>query len=54
MAANPALLWAADGALIPTPFLGEIVALRRGGVRISLDNVRTASGKCVACSFLCR
>ena len=45
MAANPALQIAADGKLMPIPYAGEVVALRRDAIDITLDSVRTATGK---------
>ena len=47
MAANPALVAAPDGNLVPAPFQGEHIALQRHGVEFALDNVQTRGGKCV-------
>ena len=44
MAANPGLQAAADGKLMPNPYAGEVIALRREAIDINLDGVRTASG----------
>ena len=46
MAANPPLTQSQfAGSLVPTPYDGEQVVLGRGGVRLVIDNVRTASGR---------
>ena len=44
MAANPGLNLAADGKFMPVPYAGEIIALRRDAIDISLDGVLTTSG----------
>lgn len=45
MSANPALTDSGGGILVPTPFPGETVILRRPGIEIDLDGVRTGSGR---------
>ena len=47
MAANPALVAAECGNLVPAPFQGEHIALQRHGVELALDNVQMRGGKCV-------
>jgi hypothetical protein len=47
MAANPPLTQLADGKLAPTvdAAAAEVLVLARGGVRFTVDNVRTSSKK---------
>lgn len=45
MAANPALVQAATGEMMPAPFPDEQFVLRRPGCGFEIDGVRTASGK---------
>jgi len=37
----------ADGALAPTPYDNEQMVLGRSGVRIIIDNMKTATKRCV-------
>lgn len=48
MAANPALTQLVDGSLAPTvdAAAGEALVLARGGVRLTINNVRTSTKKC--------
>ena len=43
MAANPPLTRMADGALAPTPYDNEQLVLGRSGIKITIDNMKTAS-----------
>eukprot|EP01026_Neomeris_dumetosa_P031493 TRINITY_DN24970_c0_g2_i1.p1 TRINITY_DN24970_c0_g2~~TRINITY_DN24970_c0_g2_i1.p1 ORF type:complete len:215 (-),score=23.93 TRINITY_DN24970_c0_g2_i1:228-872(-) len=45
MAANPSLVEASSNEFVPAPFPGEAILLRRRGINIYLDGVRTNSGK---------
>lgn len=45
MSANPALVRTGAAELVPAPFPGELFLLRRDGVYLELDAVRTTSGK---------
>eukprot|EP00195_Chlamydomonas_chlamydogama_P002390 CAMPEP_0202922856 /NCGR_PEP_ID=MMETSP1392-20130828/78143_1 /ASSEMBLY_ACC=CAM_ASM_000868 /TAXON_ID=225041 /ORGANISM="Chlamydomonas chlamydogama, Strain SAG 11-48b" /LENGTH=224 /DNA_ID=CAMNT_0049616509 /DNA_START=50 /DNA_END=724 /DNA_ORIENTATION=+ len=45
MSANPALVLTYAQELVPAPFPGESFLLRRTGVQLDLDGVRTPSGK---------
>ncbi len=45
MAANPPLLRAFDNSLVPTPYAMEAIALARGGIEFTVDEVRTSNGK---------
>ena len=45
MSANPALVRTGVAELVPAPFPGEMFLLRRDGVYLELDGVRTTSGK---------
>eukprot|EP00955_Chlamydomonas_euryale_P080121 363378-Chlamydomonas_euryale.AAC.32 len=45
MSANPALVQTPRGELVPAPFPGERFLLRRDGVQLDLDAVRTRTGK---------
>eukprot|EP00884_Botryococcus_braunii_P021645 jgi/Botrbrau1/8164/Bobra.357_2s0010.1 len=45
MTANPALTQGFDGALVPTPFTGEVFALARGGIQFVVNEIRSAKGK---------
>ena len=46
MSANPVLTVVYGGELVPAPFPQEVFLLKRQGVQIDLDGVRTASGRC--------
>ena len=43
MAANPPLTRMADGALAPTPYDNEQIVLGRGGIKLIIDGMKTAS-----------
>lgn len=45
MAANPALVQAPTGEMLPAPFPAEAFVLRRPGCAFEIDGVRTRSGK---------
>ena len=46
MSANPALVQTPHGEQVPAPFPGESFLLKRPGVQLDLDGVRTATHKC--------
>lgn len=45
MAANPALVQAVAGGMMPAPFANEVFILQRPGCGFEIDGVRTRSGK---------